>query len=307
MQNKYNNFNLLETIQLTELECKKHLAFSRWGNTTICPYCNHDKCYTTKTCYKCAKCRRVFNVTVGTIFHNSKVPLRKWFAAIYLITAHKKGISSYQLGRDIDVTQKTAWFMLHRIRHTLSQNGYLKLSGTIEADETFIGGKNRNRHWNKKVKYSQGRSVKDKTPVFGMLERNGKLRAQKVSNTKGRTLQPIILENVKRGSKIMTDEWGAYNDLKKYFHHRVVNHRRGQYVTGKYGEVHVNALEGFWSLFKRGILGIYHNVSPKHLDNYIKEFVFRYNNRKGPSEKRFKKVLQSKKQLTFKNLTKGQR
>jgi transposase-like protein len=299
---KHGNFNLMQVALMGEDECKKHLAFSRWGGTTVCPYCENDKCYTTKTGYKCAKCRRVFSVTVGTIFHDSRIKLTKWYIALYLITAHKKGISSHQLARDIDVTQKTAWYMLHRLRHTFKDNGYTeKLSKTVEVDETFVGGKNRNRHWNKKVPNSQGRSFKDKTPVFGMLQRGGKLRAQSVPDTKRKTLEPIILANVKKNAKVMSDEWTAYNKLYKNFTHKVVNHRRFQYVVGT---AHTNTIEGFWSLFKRGILGIYHNVSRKHLDRYVDEFVYRYNTRNEKPEKRMKKVLQSKKQLSFKQLTK---
>jgi len=300
--NRYKKFNLLQIARMGEEECKAYLAFSQWGNKPVCPYCECDTCYTTAKRYKCSGCKRLFSVTVGTIFHDSKIPLDKWFIAIYFATMHKKGISSCQLARDISVTQRTAWHMLHRIRHTLIDNGFeKKLSKTVEVDETFVGGKNRNRHWNKKIPNSQGRSFKDKTPVFGMLQRGGKLRAQSVPDTKRKTLEPIIMANVKKNAKVMSDEWMAYNKLYKNFTHKVVNHKRFQYVIGT---AHTNTIEGFWSLFKRGILGIYHNVSRKHLDRYVDEFVYRYNTRNEKPEKRMKKVLQSKKQLSFKQLTK---
>lgn len=298
---KQRNFTLLDVANMGEDECKKHLAFTRWGNTPVCPYCDCKKCYVTKERYKCSQCQRSFSVTVGTIFHDSKIPLYKWYTLIYLITSNKKGISSCQASRDLGVSQKSAWYMLQRIRNTFKENGYkTKLEKTVETDETFIGGKNRNRHWDKKVKNSQGRSFKDKTPVFGMLQRGGKIRAQKVPNTKKKTLEPIILANVKRNSKLMSDEWSAYYDMHKYYIHKVVNHKRGQYVVGN---AHTNTIEGFWSLLKRGILGIYHNVSRKHLDLYVSEFTFRYNNRKTSTESRMKKVLQSDKRISYKKLT----
>jgi transposase-like protein len=299
---KQRNFTLLDVAKLGIDECKKHLAMTRWGDTVICPYCNHKKCYTTKTRYKCAKCRRLFTVTVGTIFHNSKISLDKWYIATYFVTSHKKGISSHQLARDLDISQSAAWYMLHRIRHTLHENGLQdKLEDVVECDETYVGGKNRNRHWNKKVPHSQGRSFKDKTPVFGMLERGGKVRAQVVPDTKKKTLMPIIKKNIKKGSRVMTDEYRVYSDLHLDYKHKIVNHNRGQYVIGN---AHTNTIEGFWSLLKRGILGIYHNVSRKHLDMYVSEFTFRYNNRNKSVESKMSKVLKSNKQLSYKKLTK---
>jgi transposase-like protein len=296
------NFTLLDVAKMGVEECKKHLAVTRWGDTPTCPYCACKKCYTTATRYKCSKCRRLFTVTVGTIFHNSKISLDKWYLAIYYVTNNKKGISSYQLGRDLGIAQSTAWFMLHRIRYTLVENGVQdKLENITEIDETYVGGKNRNRHFNKKVKHSQGRSFKDKTPVFGMLERGGKVRAFKVTDTKRKTLMPIIKKNIKKGSRVMTDEYRVYSDLHLNYVHKKVNHNRGQYVVGN---AHTNTIEGFWSLLKRGILGIYHNVSRKHLDMYVSEFTFRYNNRKKSVDSRMNTVLKSQKQLSYKKLVK---
>lgn len=186
--------------------------------------------------------------------------------------AHRKGISSYQLARDLKVTQKTAWFLAHRIRHAIKQGSFAKqLEGVVESDETFIGGKNKNRHANKKVKNNQGRSFKDKTPVHGLVQRGGEVRAFVVPNTQMKVLVPIILTNVKQGSKLMTDEW--YSHIPAYDHYIVV-HGAKQYVNG---DAHTNTLEGFWALLKRSIIGIYHKVSPKHLQRYVDEAVYRYN------------------------------
>jgi transposase-like protein len=298
---KKQRFTLLDVMSLSEDDCKKQLAFNRWGDNPVCPYCQNDKCYTTKTRYKCAKCLRLFSVKIGTPFEDSRIPLKKWFIAMYFVTHHTKPISSYQLAKDIEVTQRTAWFMLHRLRNTLTDNGFEdKLEGIVECDETYVGGKNRNRHWNKKVPHSQGRSFKDKTPVMGMLQRGGKVIAMKVPDTKAKTLIPIIKKHIKKGSKVMTDEYRVYSSLHLDYKHKKVNHNRGQYVVGN---AHTNTIEGFWSLFKRGILGVYHNVSPKHLDKYVSEVQYKYNTRKMKGEKTFNEILKSNKTLSYAQLT----
>jgi transposase-like protein len=228
--------------------------------------------------YHCNACNTSFSVTVGTIFHKTKVDFQKWFLAISLVLNAKKGISARQLARDIEVNKNTAWFMLMRIRKAMHEYGDM-LEGIIEADETYIGGKNKNKHNDKRTKGTQGRSTKDKTPVFGLMERNGKVRARKVSNTGSKALQTLIMQNVKRGSHLMTDEWVAYNGVsKKKYQHSVVNHGKGQYVSGA---AHTNNIENFWALLKRGIMGQYHHITDRHLNNYINEFCFRYNNRDG--------------------------
>ena len=180
------------------------------------------------------------------------------------------------MARDIEVNKNTAWYMLMRIRKAMREQGQL-LEGIIEADETYIGGKNKNKHWDKKIQGGQGRSTKEKTPVFGVLERGGKIRAPKPRNVNARSLQTLINQNVKKGSHLMTDEWGASNHLeKKNYKHSRVNHGKGNYVTGV---AHTNTIESFWSLLKRGIIGQYHHVTEKHLNSYINEFCFRYNKR----------------------------
>lgn len=270
--------------------CKKYLAEMRWRDGIICPHCgNGDKIYTLKNNYKCSECRKQFSVTKGTIFENSPIPLQKWFAAIWLITSHKKGISSLQLSRDIGITQKSAWFVLQRIRYAIRTRSFsVPLNNIVEADETYIGGKNKNRHTDKKIDNAQGRSIKDKTPVFGMIERNGRMVAMKVKNTTQQTIVPIIEDCVSQNALIMTDEWKAYKNLSANYDHKVIKHGEGQYVNG---DCHTNSIEGFWSLLKRRIVGIYHHVSEKHLDAYIDEFEYRYNTRNIIDSERFTLAL----------------
>jgi transposase-like protein len=178
--------------------------------------------------------------------------------------------------------------MLQRIRESCYCENHHILDGIVEADETFVGGKNKNRHHDKKVKNSQGRSFKDKTPVFGMLERGGKLVCRVVKNTSAKQLTRLIREIIKRGSTLYTDEWGGYNKAGKLYTRRIVDHSKHQYVNG---DVSTNAIEGFWSILKRGIIGVYHSVSKKHLQKYVNEFVFRYNTRKLSDGKRFNLLL----------------
>ena len=230
--------------------------------------------------------------------------------AIWLVLSHKKGISSVQLSKDIGVTQKTAWFMLHRIRRALcidndtpkddSNDGDGKLDGTVEVDETFIGGKNKNRHADKKVKACQGRSFKDKVPVFGMLQRGGKVIAKVVSDTKAETLFSSICKYVKSGSNLYTDEWNYSRGADIWYNHRNVNHGAGFYGSG---DLTTNHIEGFWALVKRSIMGIYYHWSKKHMQRYIDECVYRFNTRKFSDRERFDFFLQNIEcRLTYKEL-----
>jgi transposase-like protein len=202
--------------------------------------------------------------------------LQKWFLAISLVLNAKKGYSARQLARDIEVTKDTAWFVFMRIRKAFVDHSEL-MEGIIEADETYIGGKNKNRHNDKKTKGGQGRDGEDKTPVIGILQRDGKVKAKKAKDVSGKTLMSFIKQNVKQGSTVSTDEWKGYSKVSQKFIHLIVAHGKGEYVKG---EAHTNTLEGFWSLFKRGIVGQYHQISEKYLNRYVDEFCFRYNNRK---------------------------
>jgi len=260
-----------------EQTCIDHLTELRWGGYVTSPYDETSKVYVCKgNKYKCKNTGKAFNVRTGTLFDNTKVELQKWFLAIWLVTSHKKGISSMQLARDLNVTQKTSWFMLQRIRKCFGIENDNDLDNDVEVDETYVGGKNKNRHNSKKVEQSQGRSSKDKTPVVGMVERDGKLNANVVENVQAQTLTREIVENVKLSASLFTDEWVGYNAVSKIYDHAKVHHGKGEY---KNGNAHTNTIEGFWSLLKRGIIGIYHFVSKKHLQKYVDEFVFRYNTR----------------------------
>jgi len=263
----------------TEQVCIEHLESIRWGNQVVSPFDPDSKVYKCKGGkYRCRNTGKYFNAKTGTMFDNTKIKLNKWFLAIWLITSHKKGISSLQLSRDIHVTQKTAWFMLQRIRKCFGSENNNLLDNLVECDETYIGGKSMN----------QGRSTKDKTPIVGMVERGGKVNANKVENTNAQTLSCEILRSVKETATLFTDGWRGYNDVLKIYEHRIIKHNEGQYVNGI---IHTNTIEGFWSLLKRGIFGIYHSTSRKHLQKYVDEFVFRYNTRGIGESERFNLLL----------------
>lgn len=289
---KFNTLIELLTYFNSEQVCRDYLELIRWNGQLECPYkdCGHDKIFkfSNGKVYKCAKCQRQYSVRVGTIFEDSRIPLQKWYAAIYLITSHKKGISSLQLHRDLGVTQKTAWYLLHRVRHSLGMENTEKLSGIIEADETFIGGAEKNKHFKSQTAANQGRSVKTKTPVAGVVQRGGKLIAKKVSDTSGKNLKKFICENVEKDSTLNTDEWFGYNGLNKLYQHQVIKHSMNKYVVG---DCHTNTMEGYWSLLKRGVVGIYHSMSAKHLQKYLDEFSFRYNTRTFTEGERFNAML----------------
>ncbi len=302
---KFQNLVQLFSYFKDEQTCREYLATIRWNGKITCPYsgCEHDHVheYSDGKVYRCAKCKKDFSVKVGTIFEDSKISLQKWFAAIYLVTSHKSGISSIQLGKDLGVTQKSAWYMLHRIRFTFGFNvSDVLLSGTCEADETFVGGAEANKHKHKRTEGTQGRSVKTKDAVAGLIERGGRLIAKKVPDTSGYNLRQFVNRNIKFGAKLMTDEWGGYTGLAQAFKHKIVKHNEGEYVKG---DIHTNSLEGFWSLLKRGVDGIYHSISSKHLQQYIDEFVFRYNTRNMTESYRFDSMLNNiAVQLPYKTL-----
>ena len=294
-----------------EVVCREHLIKQRWPDGKVkCQYCGHDKCYRIENGerFKCAnnKCYKRFRVTVGTIFEASNVKLSTWFAAQYLIMNHKKGISSCQLARDLGVTQKTAWFMLHRIREQLRANNSPMLSGTVEIDETFVGGivGNMSKKRRAALRTENGGTIQNKTMVVGMLERGGDLKFIAMGKETGsHVLQPLVRGNVATSANLITDSSANYEGLsKQYLSHEVVNHGEQEYVRPN--GVHTNSIEGAFSLLKRSIIGIYHHVTPKHLARYCDETAFRYNTRKVTDPQRFDiSLMNVEGRLTYKQLT----
>lgn len=246
----------------TQDDCIKHLEQVRWNGEPTCPYCNskNQSPLPKEKRYHCNNCNTSFSVTVGTIFHKTKIDLQKWFVAISLVLNAKKGYSARQLGRDIEVTKDTAWRVFMQIRRAFVDNKEL-MEGIVEADETYVGGKEKNRHNNKKQGGGQGGA--NHTPVIGVLQRDGKVVAKKANDTTKKTLKRFLHDNVKKGSTLSTDEHKGYSGMQKWYDHLTVNHSAGEYVKGI---AHTNTLEGFWSLFKRGIYGQYHQISDRYLD-----------------------------------------
>ncbi|MFN8277899.1 MAG: IS1595 family transposase [Chitinophagales bacterium] len=280
----------------TDAKCRAYLEESLWNGTPCCPFCASTNVhrFPNGVTLKCREkvCRKKFTVTVGTIYENTKLPLTKWFLATYILSVHSKGISSHQLATMLDVTQKTAWFLNHRIREMLAEKAPQVLENMVEVDETAVGGKRRNKHaWERKELAEQfGETGSgEKAIVAGIVERGGKVIAKVVPNTDAETLVPFMVDNVKQGATVNTDEHRSYTTIgTKGFTHETISHSEGEYVRGK---VHTNTIEGFWSLLKRQIVGIHHNVSPKHLQRYCNEAGYRYNNRGNTQDVRFSDAL----------------
>lgn len=282
------NFQEFKKKFPSEPKIVEYFCNIRYGEDFNCRHCGSTDIYATYDNRKmqCPACKNTFSVFAGTIFEKSSTDLKKWFYAIHLFLNGKKGISALQLQREIGTTYKTAWRMLRQIRLAMGnkkKKGDKKdddhdddfMQTVIEIDETYLGGKAENKHMSERV---AAKGIFEKNIVLGMLERDKEVRAFVIDDAKRDTIMAKIHENVKKGSQIMTDEHKAYYWLYSQYQHQVVNHSKGQYKKG--ADAHTNSIEGFWSTLKRGVYGIYHHVSKKHLQLYVNEFAFRYNNRK---------------------------
>jgi transposase-like protein len=289
------SFDTLSELTLAfpdEQTCIRHFRAIRWAKGASCPYCGSTRIYnfSDDRNHKCGDCRKRFSIKVGTIFADTKLPLRQWFIAIWLITSHKKGVASAQLARDLGVTQKTAWFMLHRLRYAAKTRSFvMPLDGIVEVDETFVGGKAKNRHVGKRGGSGRGGIGSGKVPVVGAIERKGAVVARVTKSVDGATLKGFVREAVSpQASVLVTDEWVGYRGLGAQYAHEVIKHTAGEYVRDW---VHTNTIEGFWSQFKRQIFGIHHWVSEKHLDQYVGEATWRYNRRESEEGARVNSML----------------
>jgi transposase-like protein len=296
-----------------ETAARLYFENGRWASGKYCPHCGSfsvSECVDHKPmAYRCKDCRKHFSVRTGTVLEQSRLPLQKWLMAIYMMTTARKGIPSTQMARELGITQKSAWFLAQRIRETwfaqsseiTEAGGGNKLSGEVEVDETFIGGKEKNKHANKKL--HQGRGAVGKSIVVGVKQRGGDVIASHISNTSAPTLQGFIGKNVEAQSIVYTDNFKSYNGLKGYTH-LSVNHSVGEYVRE---QAHTNGIESFWALLKRGYYGVYHHMSHKHLHRYVNEFSFRHNTASfgtmGFIDATAKRM--NNKRLTYKELTHG--
>lgn len=306
-----STFQILKMFPDAEA-ARLYLESRLWPNGPVCPVCatGGEQIAVTQRLgyYRCSPCRvrgtdEVFTVRSGTIFERSKIPLNKWLYAMYLMLTARKSVSSLQMAKEIGITQKSAWFMMHRIREACGEDlPRPPLSGTIEIDECYIGGKEGAKHESKKLKL--GRGAVGKTAVFGMRERGGRTVAMPIPDTEQGTLQSAIYAMVAPGSTLNTDEAPAYGDMDGlFFRHRQINHSAGEYVRG---QVTTNGIESVWALLKRGVHGTFHHISPKHTGRYVNEFTFRLNdgNVRRHTTQRLNSLIDgvAKKRLTYKRL-----
>ena len=286
------------------------VASLRWPNGVTCPHCEEKNVayVASRRIWQCKNCRKQFSVKVGSIFEDSPIPLSKWLPAMWLLVNCKNGVSSYEIARDLGVTQKTAWFMLHRLRLAITAKSFDRMGGTVEVDETYIGGKARNMHAGKKhrLQMSQRRSMVGKVAVMGLLDRHGKdgvsqIRTAVIAGRKKGHLQPQVRQHVEAGSTVNSDAHFSYQGLASDYIHNVIDHAEA-YVNG---EVHTNGCENFWSLLKRALRGTYVSVESFHLFRYLDEQVYRFNSRKQSDGMRFLAACASVfgKRLTYTALT----
>lgn len=310
----------METLNLSKLakwfsdedKARALLETMRWGNHPTCPRCGGLDPYkitpkegtktTRKGLYKCSQCRKPFTVTVGTIFEDSHIPISKWLLAMHLMAASKKGVSAHQLHRMLGVTYKSAWFMAHRLRYAMMQQPMVdKLKGVVEVDETYVGGRRRGNKGHKDARRGHPAENGNKTPVVALVERKGRVRAFPMMRVTAANLSQAIADNVNMGeSTLMTDEAISYEKIgRKFARHEAVKHAANEYVRG---DAHTNTVEGFFSLLKRGITGVYHHVGRGHLGRYVDEFSFRYNSRKVDDGTRAAMIVQGGegRRLTYK-------
>jgi len=294
--------SFLSILKWSDDQCRDFLEASRWPDGPVCPKCGETEPYrierksrtknkVTKL-YRCKACRKDYTATVGTIFEDSKIPLSKWYAAIYLMCASKKGVSAHQIHRELEVTYKSAWFMCHRIREAMKDKSFSKLTGIIEADETYIGGKPRG-HWahrkGKDRSVAHLESRKRRTPVFGIKERGGRVRTQVIPHVTKRDVERAVWTNVDReNSRLMTDEAPVYWHMERMLPHGIIRHR-SEYVRG---DIHTQGIESYWAILKRGLYGTFHHVDAGYLSCYLNEFEFRFNRREVSDAQRFEALMQ---------------
>lgn len=308
MNTNHTPKTLLEAVKFFDdyENCRNTMVNLRWPDGVVkCPTCgsDHVKYLENARLWKCYANhpRPKFSLKVGTLFEDSPLPLSKWLPVVWMIANCKNGISSYEVARALGVTQKSAWFMLHRVRKAMHTGSFMKLEGEVEVDETFIGGHSRNMHKSKRDAKITGTGTKDKTAVMGLLKREGEVRTEVIPDRKKGTLQKMVKENVAAGAALYSDDFSSYDGLDREYAHQVVDHAV-EYVRGR---VHTNGLENFWSLFKRMIKGTYVTVMPFHLHRYLAEQTLRYNLRKEMDDLgRFLYVLANilGKRLTYKQL-----
>jgi transposase-like protein len=288
--------------------CLDFMVQLRWPSGITCPRCGEKEpsFLTTRRLWKCKSCKKQFSAKVGTIFEDSPIPLEKWLPALWLVVNCKNGISSYEMGRALKVSQRSSWFMTHRIRLAMQTGSFGKLAGEVEVDETYIGGKARNMHKGKRQLKITGTGGMGKVVVMGLLERHGDdghstVEAKVVPNVRRKTLAPEVRQRVEQGSEVFTDALRSYDDLGAEYVHQVIDHAE-KYAEGK---IHTNGLENFWSLLKRAIKGTYVSVEPFHLFRYLDEQTFRFNARKMTDGQRFLRAAQGiiGKRVTYKDLT----